>query len=618
MKKRGKISKRVCCKLSDEDKIKIILISLLLIFLVASPWTKFFWQSIGKSLGCGKTTLFSPEEPTLLAHYSFEGNAYDSTGNYNGTLYGNPQFTDGISGQTLQFDGIDDYANLGKNLADIGIYGGENGVVTASAWVKPEDVDKYNMIIQGAGFRYLSAGASGNKKGKIIAMVKDTTNNKNYWPISNSKINSNEWTFVTFAFEGGKGYKIYINGNLDNEIAEPNIKLYSYLTKAFLGKGTSAETYFKGEIDEVKIWNYALTEDEIKREYEKFRKESGIIALSPVKEEFQTNNIYMFSGYDFENNKVVWIEGYKYDSLRFKTKVIDLTTRKITAIQNTSNWVYEAPTISDNRVVWETIKGSNKKEVYYEDLGNIDPRESYPTIPKLASSYTINTNAYPYGLDLYEDKLVYSDNAKDVYMYDFSTDKVTKITADPELQTFPIIYDNNILWEESGHLYLCNLNNAMGNITKWCETSQSEGGGLRKITKNTIVNNNVLCSSPLQPITSAHKNKAVYGLFNRYLPLRKIIVYDLESGEESAIEKNISCGSLKIYEDFIAWMDLESRDIYLYSLKTAQEIKVTDNQTKAEDFKIYGDTIIWRQRIYDKNKEKTPDFKFYSRKIISS
>ena len=49
----------------------------------------------------------------LVAHYEFEGNANDSTGNgYDGTVYGDPQWGTGQSGGGLKLDGIDDYVEL--------------------------------------------------------------------------------------------------------------------------------------------------------------------------------------------------------------------------------------------------------------------------------------------------------------------------------------------------------------------------------------------------------------------------------------------------------------------------------------------------------------------------
>ena len=51
----------------------------------------------------------------LVAHYEFEGNAKDSSGNGNdGTEHGGVSYTNGVIGKAGSFDGVDDYLNLSK------------------------------------------------------------------------------------------------------------------------------------------------------------------------------------------------------------------------------------------------------------------------------------------------------------------------------------------------------------------------------------------------------------------------------------------------------------------------------------------------------------------------
>jgi len=48
-------------------------------------------------------------DPNLVAHYEFEGNADDSRGNYPGTAEGDPEYGAGKIGQALNLDGTDDH-----------------------------------------------------------------------------------------------------------------------------------------------------------------------------------------------------------------------------------------------------------------------------------------------------------------------------------------------------------------------------------------------------------------------------------------------------------------------------------------------------------------------------
>ncbi len=47
-------------------------------------------------------------DPSLVAHYEFEGNANDTKGSYHGSAAGEPGYTTGKIGQAMTFDGIDD------------------------------------------------------------------------------------------------------------------------------------------------------------------------------------------------------------------------------------------------------------------------------------------------------------------------------------------------------------------------------------------------------------------------------------------------------------------------------------------------------------------------------
>ncbi|MEM3074576.1 MAG: hypothetical protein QW727_01385 [Candidatus Pacearchaeota archaeon] len=50
---------------------------------------------------------------------------------------------------------------------------------------------------------------------------------------------------------------------------------------------------------------------------------------------------------------------------------------------------------------------------------------------------------------IYENKIVWTDYRNrnlDIYMYDISTKKETRITTNPSNQSFPSIYGNKIVW----------------------------------------------------------------------------------------------------------------------------------------------------------------------------
>lgn len=83
-------------------------------------------------------------DPTLEAHYPFNGNANDESGNaHHGTVNGALLTTDrfGAAASAYQFNGVTDFIDCG-NAASLNI---GTGSLTLSAWVKfnAPQVDKY-------------------------------------------------------------------------------------------------------------------------------------------------------------------------------------------------------------------------------------------------------------------------------------------------------------------------------------------------------------------------------------------------------------------------------------------------------------------------------------------
>jgi hypothetical protein len=224
----------------------------------------------------GENTANCPNDckEGLLAYWSFDYGellaSYDQSGNnYNGEVQGAKWVKNGGYNRkgAYEFNGseyLPDYINVGSTLANISAYGGENGKSTITAWVKPSNVSRYNVITHHlGGFDYFSAGTKDtDSPGKLRTMVRFGTGED--WPASNNAINQDKWTHVAFVFEGGKGYKIYINGVLDNEKANNNYVLSNrYGNTAYIGYGFDSQSHFAGMIDDVKLWKRALSSEEI-------------------------------------------------------------------------------------------------------------------------------------------------------------------------------------------------------------------------------------------------------------------------------------------------------------------------------------------------------------------
>ncbi|MFA4826651.1 MAG: LamG-like jellyroll fold domain-containing protein [Candidatus Shapirobacteria bacterium] len=210
----------------------------------------------------------TPLKSKLLAHYKFdEGystNAHDSTSNaYTGTIATPVWSSDGIYNKALGFDGTNTNLVLPAALGTIANFGGTDGVVTFSMWlyVDTDNTDVFIVHNLGGAWYYLGLNASRVFQG----MVYNCTTSANYWPTSTTPIPLNTWTHVVSEFSGD-GYKFYINGKLDKSVSDSNLCFNNPGTPHF-GLDNVGWSNFKGKIDDLKVYNYALTADEIKLDY---------------------------------------------------------------------------------------------------------------------------------------------------------------------------------------------------------------------------------------------------------------------------------------------------------------------------------------------------------------
>ncbi|MEK7140483.1 MAG: LamG-like jellyroll fold domain-containing protein [Patescibacteria group bacterium] len=199
--------------------------------------------------------------PNLRASYDFSNNANDSSGNgLNGTLSGSPVFTAGHKGNAIVFDGINDYISMGSPalLDDV-------EPMSITFWINPD---------QGSGY---------------IISKRDTTGCTGFWrlgygtgPLNLQLLNAKgiagsstgtfavgSWTHVAFTWDGGilsSGTKIYINGVEGTAYGAAGVaSRLDASCSMYVGarQGAPFTEFFKGKLDELHIYNRALTPAEV-------------------------------------------------------------------------------------------------------------------------------------------------------------------------------------------------------------------------------------------------------------------------------------------------------------------------------------------------------------------
>ncbi len=180
--------------------------------------------------------------------------AFDSSGHgHHGTLEGDPQWVAGYDGSGLQFDGIGDFVDCGNVdtrdavtvMAWIKWTGGEGGAIVSK--VTDSASKDYDISV---GSRRLELWYE--SKGVNVKIESDRT------------IQTNEWTHIAIAFDTLSSGEMYINGVYKKSW---NTTEDRGITPRPVNIGRTAGTYnsnyFEGIIDDVRIYNKALTQAEI-------------------------------------------------------------------------------------------------------------------------------------------------------------------------------------------------------------------------------------------------------------------------------------------------------------------------------------------------------------------
>jgi beta propeller repeat protein len=277
----------------------------------------------------------------------------------------------------------------------------------------------------------------------------------------------------------------------------------------------------------------------------------------------------------------------------------------------------EYPEIYGDNIVWQDNRSGNWDIYMY----NISTKKEI----QITTNKSAQTDPVVYG-----DKIVWLDmrngentdeflyGGQDVYMYDLSTKKETRITGStfeisPDFSAALDIYDNRIMWGTGRGFTIYDLSNKKENYTEttygtyypafygnWVvyrnEMSLGEGGDIYacdlSAKKETEIINNSVAGRP-----------AIYGDRVVWTDARSsedwpyenwdIYMYNLSTQKETQITTNGSAGDPVIYGDKILWVDGRSGswEIYMYNISTHTETHTTNTSSSVGT--IYGDRVVW-------------------------
>ena len=205
-------------------------------------------------------TVAAPPPPTgLVAAYGFDEasglSVTDSSGTGNtGTISGATRSASGKYGGALSFDGLNDLVSIAdSNSLDL------TTGMTLEAWVQPTAINDWRTVLfkerpGGLVYGLYSSTDTGRPGGFVDIGGERSARSTTALPL-------NTWTHLAATYDGGN-LRLYVNGTQAATLAlTANIPVTTGQLKIG-GNGVWSE-WFKGLIDEVRVYNRALTAAEI-------------------------------------------------------------------------------------------------------------------------------------------------------------------------------------------------------------------------------------------------------------------------------------------------------------------------------------------------------------------
>ncbi|MFC1756461.1 LamG domain-containing protein [Patescibacteria group bacterium] len=270
----------------------------------------------------GSTKINSSQETKLtdglVGYWSFDGNhidwsatgaeVRDQSGNgYHGGINGGINVDTGKIGQALNIDGINgSYINT-SNITEID----NSSYLTMSAWVNFNTISLADIVLEFDNFTewsglLLDQGAGGWCNANNIAAILSNGGSNTYGCTTSNPIQTGNWYYLTMVFDGtqvgnNNRLKLYINGSEETLTFTGTIPSTTADVTNGFDIGYSIFT-LDGKIDEVRVYNRALSINEITELYNQ-----GQVKINASQEMKLTDGL---TGYwTFDGNDMDWGAG---------------------------------------------------------------------------------------------------------------------------------------------------------------------------------------------------------------------------------------------------------------------------------------------------------------------
>ncbi|MCX6671879.1 MAG: hypothetical protein NTX92_08175, partial [Euryarchaeota archaeon] len=209
----------------------------------------------------------------LLLSFNTENqtNVKDYSGyNNNGTITGATWTPNGIVGGAYYFSGVDSQDRISIPHSSTLDGGGAWTGMTIEHWIYLMDDQTNSRTISkmasSGNSRSYQIGFQSTNPNRLLAGV--YIGNDNYKEVTyNTPLLTGQWYHVALTYQSGTGVKLYLNGVVVASVTGTENIQASAGNNLYLGCRNGTQQFFDGRIDEVKLYPYALTTEQIYQNY---------------------------------------------------------------------------------------------------------------------------------------------------------------------------------------------------------------------------------------------------------------------------------------------------------------------------------------------------------------
>jgi len=216
-------------------------------------------------------TTIGQEQTTAVAYWPLNETsgsiAYDAVGSVDGTLHNmdSSDWVSGYIGGALDFDGSNDYVSMARSSV-IETGNASTHQLSASAWIKHDLTSPPTIFtaIVGTGDGGWFIGSFPNENKLYFACWLENGGSGETAVITdNTPVFNGQWHHVAAVYDGSKAH-LYVDGNhAEVSTIGGTVRNMSNLAVLLAENGGATGRYWDGRIDDVKIYDYALSSEEV-------------------------------------------------------------------------------------------------------------------------------------------------------------------------------------------------------------------------------------------------------------------------------------------------------------------------------------------------------------------